>query len=66
MQARRKFLFKQAAVPDAPAQIAELAEEALKPSGAEAHEHRVKCPKCRSIKVTLLQELRRGGRIVQT
>ena len=69
MQVRLMFLLKKSAVPDAPvvpSQIAELAEEALMRSGAEVHEHRVKCPKCRSIKVTLLQQLRRGGRIVQT
>lgn len=69
MQVRLMFLLKQAAVPDAPVvptQIAELAEEALQRSGAEVHEHRVKCPRCQSIKVTLMQQLRRGGRIVQT
>ena len=66
LQVQLLFLLKKAAAPAAPAQIAELAEEALERSGAEAHEHRVKCPKCQSAQVTCLQQLRRGGHIVQT
>lgn len=47
-------------------QIADLADMALQLSGAEKHEHRVKCPKCASSNVECLQKLRRGGHVMQT
>ena len=52
--------------PDAPVQIADLADKALQLSGAETHEHRIKCPKCASSNVECLQKLRRGGHVMQT
>ena len=39
--------------------VADLAEEALKQSGLESHEHKVKCPKCGGTNVLQLKEIRR-------
>jgi len=40
--------------------VADLAEEALKQSGLESHEHKVKCPKCGGTNVLQLKKIRRG------
>ena len=41
--------------------LADLAEEALAMSEMEVHGDAVKCPKCRSVNVRLLDKLRRGS-----
>ena len=41
--------------------LGDLAEEALAMSDLEAHGYAVKCPKCRSVNVRLLEKLRRGS-----
>ena len=41
--------------------VGDLAEEALARSEMEAHGYAVKCPKCRSVNVSLLDKLRRGS-----
>ncbi len=40
--------------------MADLAEQALEQSGLESHEYKVKCPKCGSTNVLLLEDIRRG------
>ena len=41
--------------------VGDLAEKALTMSDMEAHGYAVKCPKCRSVNVHLLEKLRRGS-----
>ena len=41
--------------------LGDLAEEALAMSDMEAHGYAVKCPKCRSVNVHLLEKIRRGS-----
>lgn len=41
--------------------LADLAEKALALSDLEAHGDAVKCPKCRSVNLRLLNKLRRGS-----
>ena len=46
---------------DTGARLGDLAKKALAISDMEAHGYAVKCPKCRSVNVLLLFELRRGS-----
>jgi hypothetical protein len=46
--------------------IGELAEEALEQSSLESHDYQVKCPKCGSANVLLLDEIRRGKADIST
>ena len=46
---------------DTGARLGDLAKKALAISDMEAHGYAVKCPKCRSVNVLLLIELRRGS-----
>lgn len=64
LRARLLFLLKKESA--GPERIGELAEEALERSGEEDHGYQVRCPKCRSVRVTLLQQLRRGGHLMPT
>ena len=44
--------------------LGDLAEEALAISDIEAHGNAVKCPKCRSVNVRLLEKLRRRSTVM--
>ena len=46
--------------------IADLAEQALEQSGSESHEYKVKCPKCGSSNVILLESIRHGKAEIST